>query len=89
MAGYRTIRVTIKTYEKLAGTAGKLQIRLGRRVSLSDALAYLVSKRDKSARVFWSNLKEKSVSGRAGRGPRLAVLDGVSASVGGHRREVS
>jgi len=81
--------VDLGTYEKLAGTAGKLQIRLGRRVSLSDALAYLVSKQDKSARVFWSSLKEKRASGRAGRGPRLAVVDGVLASVDGPRREVS
>ena len=64
------VRVTNSTYAKLAETAGKLQFRLRHRVSLSDALDYLLHKKDKQARRFWSKLKERRAKKRIGRGAR-------------------
>lgn len=87
---YRSIRVDLATYEKLATEAGKLQIRFGRRVSLSDALMWLVSKKNKSAREFWSKLKEKKAAGRAGRGKRPLWLGPTKPfPLVLHRREIS
>ena len=62
------VRVSLETYAKLAETAGKLQFRLRHRVSLSDALDYLVHKKNRQARRFWSKLKEKRAKKRLGRG---------------------
>ncbi len=53
--------------------AGELQAFLGRRVSLSDAIEYLLHKRERRARRFWRALKQKKAAGRAGRGPSRRV----------------
>ena len=65
---HRMVRVSNAAYLKLAETAGKLQFRLRHRVSLSEALDYLVHKKEKRARHFWSKLKEKRAKNVGGRG---------------------
>lgn len=66
---HRMVRVEQKCYRKLHGIAGGLQRQLGRRVSLSDALDYLLAKGDKSLRRFWGKMRLKEENGLAGRGP--------------------
>ena len=70
---HQMVRVNEKNYRKLHEIAGELQAALGHRVSLSDALDYLLHKKEKRARRFWRKIREKKALGRAGRGPRRSV----------------
>lgn len=65
---HRMVRVNDKTYRKMHEIAGGLQKQLGYRVSLGDALDYLLSKKEKRLRRFWKAIREKKELGRAGRG---------------------
>lgn len=58
------VRVSPSAYRALSLSAASLQLRLGRRVSLSDAIDYLASCQRGSARRFWKFLKERRSSGR-------------------------
>jgi hypothetical protein len=69
---HRLIRASNSAYLRLAQTAGKLQARLGHRVSLSDALDYLLYKRAGKARTFFKQMKEKRHL--VGRGPERRIL---------------
>lgn len=90
------VRVSDRCYKELLKTAGRLQQRLKRSVSLSEAAEYLSSKTEKSARHFWSKVKVKK---RAGRGRKKKFLGTTIASAPvyflplvhtykNHRREV-
>jgi len=68
---HRLIRVSNPAYLRLAQTAGKLQARLRHRVSLSDALDYLLYKKAGRARQFFSQLKERR--NLLGRGPKRKI----------------
>ena len=74
----RMVRLNQKTYSKLHSVAGELQAFLGRRVSLSDAIEYLLHKRERRARRFWRALRGKKAAGRAGRGP-VRRVSGLAA----------
>lgn len=65
---HRLIRVSQTAYLRLAREAGMLQARLGHRVSLSDALDYLLSKKAGRVRKYLAQMRQKR--NLAGRGPK-------------------
>ena len=69
---HRLIRVSEPAYRRLAPSAGVLQARLRHRVSLSDALDYLLHKKAGKARLFLKQMRERRHL--LGRGPRRASL---------------
>lgn len=85
------VRLHAKAYSRLSRIAGELQQRLARRVSLSDALDYLLSRHDGKARGFWSDIRGKRESGKLGRGPRRSPrkVPTRAKPEAGHRREIS
>lgn len=91
---HRMVRVEQKCYRKLHGIAGGLQRQLGRRVSLSDALEYLLHKRERSLRRFWGKMRQKQENGLAGRGParkarKVSKKQQLVHSLMNHRLEIS
>ena len=77
----RMVRVNEKNYRKLHQVAGKLQQQLGTRVSLDDALGYLLSKGEKRLRQFWKKVRQKRELGLSGRGPARRVKRVKNAAV--------
>ncbi len=70
---HQLIRVSSSAYLRLARAAGELQARMGHRVSLSDALDYLLHKRSGKARRFFRQLKKKrNLLGRGARRQKKA-----------------
>lgn len=55
----KLVRLSEKTYADLSKTAGLLQARAGRVVSLDDATAYLCARNSGRTRVFLKKFLEK------------------------------
>ena len=71
---HQLIRVSSSAYLRLARAAGELQSRMGHRVSLSDALDYLLHKRSGKARRFFKQLKKRRhLLGRGARRQKKAL----------------
>ena len=51
MTETKTIKISKETYAKLSEIAGELQMRLKRPVSLDEAMKYLISLREKRAKI--------------------------------------
>lgn len=91
---HRMVRVEQNYYRNLHCIAGSLQRQLGRRVSLSDALGYLLAKRQKNLRGFWKKMRLKQEGGLGGRGPvrkavKRAKKQQLVHSPMNHRLEIS
>ena len=67
----RIVRLSEESYQSLTQTAARLQLRLKRKVSLSEAAEYLACKFNNNARGFWSKTRLDS---KAGRGRERAFL---------------
>lgn len=55
----KIVRLDSESYRGLSRAAGRLQLRLGRPVSLSDALGYLVAKSESRTPGFLRMLRQK------------------------------
>ncbi len=60
----RMVRLSEDSYAAVLRLSAQLELRLGRKVSLSEAIEYLASRNGKRARAFWSKLRDKRVVGR-------------------------
>jgi len=60
----KVVRVADKTYEALSVSAGALQVRAKKIVSLDDAVAFLLAKNSGNSAEFFKNLKKKPSRGR-------------------------
>jgi len=51
MTETKTIKISKETYAKLSETAGELQMRLKRPVSLDEAMKYLINLKEKNTKI--------------------------------------
>jgi|GEM_PF-3733578 len=67
---HRIARLDYNIYKRLHVVCGELQQSLGHRVSVSEAVDFLLCSKAGRTREFWRRIREKKLAGKAGRGKK-------------------